>query len=66
MSYRLIDLAKYRKYKRLGDSEGVYIIRSKKGVPAVTRKSAIRMLQYMGPYSHSCIVIMIPVAFGYL
>ena len=29
MSYRLIDLAKYRKYTRLGDSEGVYIIRRK-------------------------------------
>ena len=42
ISYRLIDLSKYRKYTRLGDSEGVYYS-EKNGVPAVTRKSAIEI-----------------------
>ena len=44
ISYRLNDLAKYRKYTRLRDCEGVYIIRRKNGVPAVTQKSAITVL----------------------
>ena len=43
ISYRLNSLAKYWKYTRLRDCEGVYIIRSKNGVPAVTRKSAIKI-----------------------
>ena len=44
ISYRLNDLTKYRKYTRLRDCEGVYIIRRKNGVPAVTQKSAITVL----------------------
>ena len=37
--FRLIDLAKYRKYKMLRGSEGVYYS-EKNGVPSVTRMSA--------------------------
>ena len=57
ISYHLFDIAKYRKYTRLRDFEGVYIIRKKTSVPAVTRKSALEILPTSGMIYFTCAIM---------